>query len=183
MKKNIHPNYHKIKVVMTDGSKFETRSTWGKEGDTLKLDIDSKSHSAWIGGNQKILDNVQWFRPSLGWSSGPTALRMACDHKHTNIYILGFDYQGHNNSSKGKTNIFNNLYKDTRNYKKGTDEATFFGNWMNQTKRCLQDFKDIQFWRVVPKGWFQPKDLEWNGNIKHIETEEFLSKFNLQIKI
>ena len=43
MKKNIHPNYHKIKVVMTDGSDFETMSTWGKEGDTLKLDIDSKS--------------------------------------------------------------------------------------------------------------------------------------------
>ena len=30
--------------------------TWGKEGDTLKLDIDSKSHSAWTGGTQKILD-------------------------------------------------------------------------------------------------------------------------------
>ena len=56
MKKNIHPNYHKIKVVMTDGSDFETRSTWGKEGETLKLDIDSKSHSAWVGGTQKILD-------------------------------------------------------------------------------------------------------------------------------
>ena len=39
MKKNIHPNYHKIKVVMTDGSHFETMSTWGKEGETLKLDI------------------------------------------------------------------------------------------------------------------------------------------------
>ena len=24
MKKNIHPNYHKIKVVMTDGTEFET---------------------------------------------------------------------------------------------------------------------------------------------------------------
>ena len=56
MKKKIHPNYHKIKVVMTDGSDFETRSTWGKEGETLKLDIDSKSHSAWIGGSQKILN-------------------------------------------------------------------------------------------------------------------------------
>ena len=56
MKKNIHPNYHKIKVVMTDGSHFETKSTWGKEGDTLKLDIDPKSHSAWVGGTQKILD-------------------------------------------------------------------------------------------------------------------------------
>ena len=56
MKKNIHPDYHKIKVVMTDGSSFETMSTWGKEGETLKLDIDSKSHSAWTGGTQKILD-------------------------------------------------------------------------------------------------------------------------------
>ncbi len=41
---------------MTDGSQFETKSTWGKEGDSLKLDIDSKSHPAWIGGSQKILD-------------------------------------------------------------------------------------------------------------------------------
>ena len=56
MKKNIHPNYHKIKVVMTDGSQFETMSTWGEEGETLKLDIDSKSHPAWIGGSQKISD-------------------------------------------------------------------------------------------------------------------------------
>ncbi len=56
MKKKIHPNYHKISVQMTDGSKFETMSTWGKEGDTLKLDIDPKSHSAWTGGTQKILD-------------------------------------------------------------------------------------------------------------------------------
>ena len=47
MKKNIHPDYHKIKVVMTDGTQFETRSTWGKEGETMKLDIDSKSHYAW----------------------------------------------------------------------------------------------------------------------------------------
>ena len=56
MKKKIHPNYHKINVQMTDGSKFETMSTWGKEGDTLKLDIDPKSHSAWTGGTQNILD-------------------------------------------------------------------------------------------------------------------------------
>tara|TARA_Y100000590_G_scaffold421037_1_gene524311 strand:- start:52 stop:279 length:228 start_codon:yes stop_codon:yes gene_type:complete len=56
MKKKIHPSYHKIKVVMTDGSSFETKSTWGKEGDTLKLDIDPISHSAWTGGSQKILD-------------------------------------------------------------------------------------------------------------------------------
>jgi large subunit ribosomal protein L31 len=32
MKQDIHPAYHTIKVVMTDGSEFTTRSTWGKEG-------------------------------------------------------------------------------------------------------------------------------------------------------
>ena len=56
MKKNIHPNYHKIIVEMTDGSRFETRSTWGSEEEVLKLEIDPKSHSAWTGGKQKILD-------------------------------------------------------------------------------------------------------------------------------
>ncbi len=56
MKKKIHPKYHKIKVEMTDGSQFETKSTWGSEGETLKLDIDPISHSAWTGGKQKILD-------------------------------------------------------------------------------------------------------------------------------
>ena len=56
MKKDIHPDYHKITVEMTDGTTFETRSTWGKEGDTLKLDIDPSSHPAWLGGDGKILD-------------------------------------------------------------------------------------------------------------------------------
>jgi large subunit ribosomal protein L31 len=49
VKKDIHPDYHEINVVMTDGSTFKTRSTWGKEGDTLTLDVDSKSHPAWTG--------------------------------------------------------------------------------------------------------------------------------------
>jgi hypothetical protein len=128
----------------------------------------------------KILNHVNWFKPSLGWSSGPTALRMACEHGFKEIYILGFDYQGHNDGKRFK---LNNIFGDSRNYKKRNDEATFYGNWMNQTKRCLQDFKDVQFHRMIPKGWFKPKDLEWAGNIDHPTTEEFLSKFDLQIKI
>lgn len=56
MKAEIHPNYHTIKVVMTDGTEYLTRSTWGKEGDTLNLDIDPKSHPAWTGGNAQLMD-------------------------------------------------------------------------------------------------------------------------------
>ena len=128
----------------------------------------------------KILNHINWFKPSLGWSSGPTALRMACELGFKEIYILGFDYQGLN---QGKRFTLNNIFGDTRNYKKRNDEATFYGNWMNQTKRCLQDFKDVRFHRVIPKGWFKPKDIEWAGNIDHPTTEEFLAKFDLQIKI
>ncbi|MEL0106200.1 MAG: 50S ribosomal protein L31 [Rhodospirillales bacterium] len=54
MKKDIHPEYHEITVVMTDGSSFQTRSTWGAPGDTLKLDIDPKSHPAWTGVHRLI---------------------------------------------------------------------------------------------------------------------------------
>ena len=56
MKSNTHPDYHLIKVQMTDGTVFETRSTWGKEGDTLQLDIDPKVHPAWTGQNNRMLD-------------------------------------------------------------------------------------------------------------------------------
>ena len=56
MKKTIHPDYHEIEVVMTDGTKFKTRSTWGKKGDVLNLDIDPKSHPAWSGGERKLVD-------------------------------------------------------------------------------------------------------------------------------
>ncbi|MDE2303770.1 MAG: 50S ribosomal protein L31 [Sphingomonadales bacterium] len=57
MKSEIHPDYHMIKVQMTDGTVFETRSTWGKEGDTLALEIDPTSHPAWTGGGQRLLDS------------------------------------------------------------------------------------------------------------------------------
>ena len=59
MKTGIHPDYHTIKIVMTDGTTFNTRSTMGKEGDTLTLDIDPKSHPAWTGGVQRVLENGQ----------------------------------------------------------------------------------------------------------------------------
>lgn len=56
MKADTHPDYHMITVVMTDGTEYQTRSTWGNEGDRMVLDIDSSSHPAWTGGNSSGLD-------------------------------------------------------------------------------------------------------------------------------
>ena len=56
MKADTHPNYHEITVVRTDGTSFTTRSTFGKPGDSLRLDIDPLTHPAWTGGTQRLLD-------------------------------------------------------------------------------------------------------------------------------
>jgi len=56
MKEGIHPEYHEITVVMTDGSSFKTRSTLGKPGEQLRLDIDPKTHPAWTG-HHRIVDS------------------------------------------------------------------------------------------------------------------------------
>ena len=143
------------------------------------------NYNAHYGKNKKILDHVNWFKPSLGWSSGPTALRFALEQGFKEIYILGFDYQGHAQSGKNQGHRFNNIFKDTRNYKKSNEMATFHGNWLNQTKRCVQDFPDVKFHRVIPTGWFIPKDLQGKftkGNIDHPSISEFLAKFNLTLK-
>ena len=56
MKKDIHPEYHVVTVKMTDGTTFETRTVWGKEGDTLSLDIDPTVHPAWTVGTSRLMD-------------------------------------------------------------------------------------------------------------------------------
>ena len=58
MKQDTHPDYHMVTVTMTDGSTFQTRSTYGKEGDNIALDIDPRTHPAWTGGNQQLVDRA-----------------------------------------------------------------------------------------------------------------------------
>jgi len=56
MKADIHPDYHEIKIVMTDGSEYTTRSTYGEPGSVIRLEIDPKSHPAWTG-QHRIMDS------------------------------------------------------------------------------------------------------------------------------
>ena len=68
MKQDAHPDYHFITVVMTDGTSYQTRSTYGKEGATLNLDIDPKTHPAWTGVRQSVDrgGRVQRFKDRFG---------------------------------------------------------------------------------------------------------------------
>jgi len=133
----------------------------------------NQTNTVWTNPNKGIINsyNINFFTPHKGWSSGPTALWFAATNGHKDVYILGFDYQGLN----GK---FNNIYADTFNYKKSTDSATFFGNWLSQTEKVIKDFKHTNFIRVIEPGGFIPDKLGPTlPNLTHITYKEFGQKF------
>ncbi len=57
MKKDIHPEYREITVIMTDGTEYKTRST--SKQDVIRLDVDPLSHPVWQGGGVKITSRGQ----------------------------------------------------------------------------------------------------------------------------
>lgn len=59
MKADIHPDYHEVKIVLTDGTEYTTRSCMGKPGEVMRLDVDPLSHPAWQGGTQKVIEKQQ----------------------------------------------------------------------------------------------------------------------------
>lgn len=128
-----------------------------------------KKNQVWTNPNKGIRtkNGVNFFSPHKGWSSGPTALWFAASQGHPSIYIFGFDYQG----LDGK---FNNVYADTYNYKKSTDVATYFGNWLSQTEKVIKEFRHVRFYRVIELGAFIPDKLGPNlTNLSHISFEDF----------
>ena len=56
MKEKLHPDYHEIIVQRTDGSTYQTRSTWGKAGDTMKLSIENLGEQNSNKGSGKMID-------------------------------------------------------------------------------------------------------------------------------
>jgi len=132
-----------------------------------------KSHTVWTNPNKGIGTKhyLNFFNPHKGWSSGPTALWLACGHGYKEIFIFGFDYSGANGR-------FNNIYADTYNYKKSSDVATFHGNWLSQTEKTIREYKNIKFYRVINPGDFIPDQLGVQlQNLKHMTYDEFGNRF------
>jgi large subunit ribosomal protein L31 len=51
-----HEERDSPRLSLHHGPDYQTRSTWGKEGDTLQLEIDPTAHPAWTGGRGQMLD-------------------------------------------------------------------------------------------------------------------------------
>lgn len=70
MKKDIHPDYHFVKVTLADGSEFTTRST--KPGEEYVSDVDATNHPFYTGRRQYIdtAGRVEKFRRRYGAKGG-----------------------------------------------------------------------------------------------------------------
>ena len=132
------------------------------------------SHEVWTNPNRSYhqLTGFNFFNPSKGWSSGPTALWLASTHDTQTIYINGFDYEGVDET-------LNNIYADTENYKKSDDRATYHGNWLKQTCITCNKYPEKRYIRVLGENAFIPKEFLKINNLEHVSTEEFKKSVNV----
>lgn len=141
-----------------------------KSGYQLKNNVYTNKNRAY-----DKFKGFDFFDPSLGWSSGPTALHLASSHNKQEIYILGFDYKGINDK-------VNNIFADSPNYKKSNDKATYYGNWLRQTGIVIQKNPQKRYIRVTDKECFVPEPLTKLNNLSHIKIDEFKEKFGLHLR-
>lgn len=142
-----------------------------------KKEYQLKNPNVWTNPNKayRYIDGINYFRPSKGWSSGPTALWLASQHGSRKIYILGFDYKGIGENNK----LVNNMYAGTPNYKKTTDSATYYGNWLRQTATVIKEHKHISYVRVIASDNFCPSELNKFENFSTITVEKFQRIFGI----
>jgi len=133
-------------------------------------------NQVWTNYNKSYegLQHFNYFQPGKGWSSGPTALWLSAQHRHKKIYILGFDYKGLDDGKR-----LNNIFANTRNYKKSTDGATFFGNWMRQTIAVLRENPHIEFNRIILPDNYIPDELNTFDNYNEVLVEDFTKMFEI----
>ena len=124
----------------------------------------------WTYPRNKITDTrVKRISKDWGWSSGPTATRIALEYKKfQTIYIIGMDFYGLNNEGKvggdkdGKK--LNNMYKGTERYRKANSDRTYFGNWLNQMTTNVTSHPDVNFYHVVLDNQKSPNKIAQKKN-------------------
>ena len=65
-----HPKEHLVNLILSDGSKIQVMTSWGKEGENIHLDVDPKNHPAWQDGSKNFVNTsdlrVSKFKEKFG---------------------------------------------------------------------------------------------------------------------
>ena len=118
--------------------------------------IQTKSYIIWIPkGMENKIKNIG--EEVLGWSTGTSALHIACRdftcNDYEKVYLLGFDH--HNN-------YYDNIYTDTEHYfskdsKRVDGWKAEYNNWDKQIFKVIEEHPALQFVWVNYRGDDFPK--------------------------
>jgi len=106
--------------------------------------IQTKSYIIWVPkGMENKIKNIG--EEVLGWSTGTSALHIACKdftcNDYEKVYLLGFDH--HNN-------YYDNIYTDTEHYfskdsKRVDGWKAEYNNWDKQIFKVIEEHPAVQF--------------------------------------
>ena len=118
--------------------------------------IETKSYIIWVPkGMENKIKNIG--EEVLGWSTGTSALHIACRdftcNDYEKVYLLGFDH--HNN-------YYDNIYTDTEHYfskdsKRVDGWKAEYNNWDKQIFKVIEEHPAVQFIWVNYRGDDFPK--------------------------
>lgn len=112
-------------------------------------------------------DNVNPIDFPVGWSTGNTAMHLACQQGAKEIYIVGFDLSSYDEP-------LNNIYKGTDNYLPSDAKGFNSINWMNQMHTVFKEFKDTKFYWVDAVN----KSIQ-EDNLNYLTKAEFCEEFKI----
>ena len=118
--------------------------------------IQTKSYIIWVPkGMENKIKNIG--EDVLGWSTGTSALHIACRdftcNDYEKVYLLGFDH--HNN-------YYDNIYTDTEHYfskdsKRVDGWKAEYNNWDKQIFKVIEEHPALQFVWINYRGDDFPK--------------------------
>lgn len=103
--------------------------------------------------------------------SGSSAMRLAGINKHKNVYMIGFDYKGHNSFT-------DNVYAGTKHYAPGPIDNGgdyMLKQWETRVRANCKEFTDTIFYRIDGVGY---KPTVPYSNFINISVEQFKEKIN-----
>jgi len=112
-----------------------------------------------------------------GWSSGATAMYIACKvEKPKKCYLIGMDMYS-------TTDFINNLYKGTYGYLSADESSITPQNWVIQMGRVMVRYQDIEFIKVNPEDNSKVSERmpQWDSltNLSYMKKNEFYTKLGL----
>lgn len=114
----------------------------------------------WLNRNKVIENNLEGTIKNDGWTTGPTAMKIAClSFNLKEMYLIGFDLYP---TMKGKVN---NIYKNTQNYRQQDAKQPGTGRFIKQMHKVFITNENTKFyWYVssnheIPDLWKNDKNL------------------------